>query len=272
MRFANRAKQNGAFIASSFTYFRDLEVSQLLTDVILKLHPVPKNSILTKDLETILKMWKNPRSGFETLLQVRAKRNSCAPSLLLIDIKATQTLFDIFQVERLLWFLFRRYIWKRKKYLSDQTAREFQHEDAVKRFWCISVLVRQPGVGFERKRRQTLLLTTINRYALLTSCACKLVGRGEGDRSHPKTYESIFFHPNFVQFGKQHSRYKAISHPLFCLRSVVKYTSSVVKYSSSLVQQRGRSWLPHITEIPPPKLTGWIPPCLWVRLLEYSTL
>jgi len=102
MRFANRAKQNGAFIASSFTYFRDLEVSQLLTDVILKLHPVPKNSILTKDLETILKMWKNPRSGFETLLQVRAKRNSCAPSLLLIDIKATQTLFDIFQVERLL--------------------------------------------------------------------------------------------------------------------------------------------------------------------------
>ena len=25
----------------------------------------------------------------------------------------------------------------------------------------------------------------------------------------PKTYESIFFHRNFVQFGKQHMRYKA---------------------------------------------------------------
>jgi len=26
----------------------------------------------------------------------------------------------------------------------------------------------------------------------------------------PKTYESIFIHHNFVKFGKQHSRYKAI--------------------------------------------------------------
>jgi len=25
----------------------------------------------------------------------------------------------------------------------------------------------------------------------------------------PKTYENIFFHHDFVQFGKQHSRYKA---------------------------------------------------------------
>jgi len=30
-----------------------------------------------------------------------------------------------------------------------------------------------------------------------------------GDRP-PKTYESNFFHHDFVQFGKQHSRYKAI--------------------------------------------------------------
>ena len=30
-----------------------------------------------------------------------------------------------------------------------------------------------------------------------------------GDRP-PKTYESNFFHHNFVQFGKQHSRYKVI--------------------------------------------------------------
>jgi len=31
-----------------------------------------------------------------------------------------------------------------------------------------------------------------------------------------------------MQFGKQHSRYKAICRPLFCYRSgVVKYTSSL---------------------------------------------
>jgi len=28
--------------------------------------------------------------------------------------------------------------------------------------------------------------------------------------SFPKTYESNFIHHDFVQFGKQHSRYKAI--------------------------------------------------------------
>jgi len=30
------------------------------------------------------------------------------------------------------------------------------------------------------------------------------------DDCHPKTYESTFIHHDFVQFGKQHSRYKAI--------------------------------------------------------------
>jgi len=33
---------------------------------------------------------------------------------------------------------------------------------------------------------------------------------GGGDRLPPKTYRSNFFHHDFVQFGKQHSRYKAI--------------------------------------------------------------
>jgi len=36
--------------------------------------------------------------------------------------------------------------------------------------------------------------------------------QGGGDRGDhsPKTYESNFIHYNFVQFRKQHSRYKAI--------------------------------------------------------------
>jgi len=37
-------------------------------------------------------------------------------------------------------------------------------------------------------------------------------GKSRGDWGHrpPKTYESNFFHHDFVQFGKQHSRSKAI--------------------------------------------------------------
>ena len=40
--------------------------------------------------------------------------------------------------------------------------------------------------------------------------------------------------------------------------------SSVVKYTSSLLQERSRyeTWLPNITETAPPKLTGWIRPCI----------
>jgi len=37
------------------------------------------------------------------------------------------------------------------------------------------------------------------------------IQRGEiGAIAPPKTYESIFIHHNFIRFGKQHSRYKAI--------------------------------------------------------------
>jgi len=35
-------------------------------------------------------------------------------------------------------------------------------------------------------------------------------GRIQGGDRPLKTYESIFFHHDFVQFGKQHSRYKAM--------------------------------------------------------------
>jgi len=38
-------------------------------------------------------------------------------------------------------------------------------------------------------------------------------GSGAGGRLPiPKTYESNFFHHDFVQFTKQHSRYEAILH------------------------------------------------------------
>jgi len=48
---------------------------------------------------------------------------------------------------------------------------------------------------------------------------------GEGDRP-PKTYESNLFHQDFVQFGKQHSRYKAIktSIVLSQQRCIARYT------------------------------------------------
>jgi len=69
--------------------------------------------------------------------------------------------------------------------------------------------------------------------------------RGRGGRSpiaHAKTHESNFIHYNFVQFGKQHTRYKAylLYSTLFCYTSVV-----LVKYTSALLQWRSRyeAWL-----------------------------
>jgi len=45
----------------------------------------------------------------------------------------------------------------------------------------------------------------------------------------PKTCESNLIHHDFVQFGKQHSRYKDICRPLFCRSSAVKYTSTLLQ-------------------------------------------
>jgi len=39
---------------------------------------------------------------------------------------------------------------------------------------------------------------------------------GDWDDRPPKSFDSNFLHDNFVEFGKQHSRYKAIFPPLFC--------------------------------------------------------
>jgi len=42
-----------------------------------------------------------------------------------------------------------------------------------------------------------------------------------GWSTHPKTYESNFIRHDFVQFGKQHSRFKAIFPLFFCHSTVV---------------------------------------------------
>jgi len=44
----------------------------------------------------------------------------------------------------------------------------------------------------------------------LTQSQGRIQGWATGAIASPKTYESIFIHPNFLQFGKQHSRYKPI--------------------------------------------------------------
>jgi len=46
----------------------------------------------------------------------------------------------------------------------------------------------------------------------------------EGAIAPPKTYESNIIHHDFVQFGKQHSRYtvQPLCRPLLCHSSVVK--------------------------------------------------
>jgi len=49
-----------------------------------------------------------------------------------------------------------------------------------------------------------------------------------GDRP-PKTSENNFIHHDFLQFGKQHSRYKAILSSIVFHSSVVKYTSSILQ-------------------------------------------
>jgi len=70
-----------------------------------------------------------------------------------------------------------------------------------------------------------------------------------GDRP-PKTYEINFIHHDFVQFGKQHSRYKAI------LPSIIlsQQCCEVCFIASSLSQYRiqNETRLPSITEIVSP--------------------
>jgi len=56
-------------------------------------------------------------------------------------------------------------------------------------------------------------------------------GSREGDRPPPKTYESNFFHHDFEQFRKQHSRYRDILASIVLSQQCreVGYTSSVLQ-------------------------------------------
>ena len=81
---------------------------------------------------------------------------------------------------------------------------------------------------------------------------CKLIGASYQNQGRvhgwaigaiapPKSYENKFVHHNFVQFGKQHSRYKAILSPTvlsqlccevhFILLTVAKLLWNFTKYS-----------------------------------------
>ena len=68
-----------------------------------------------------------------------------------------------------------------------------------------------------------------------------------------------FIHHDCTQFGKQHSRYKAI------LPSTVlsQQCCELVEYTSSLLQQWpcSETQLPNIAEITSPNLIGWTCPC-----------
>jgi len=55
-------------------------------------------------------------------------------------------------------------------------------------------------------------------------------GGAIGAISPPKTYGSYFVHHDFVQFGKQHSRYKTI------LPSIDLSQQCYVQFTSSLLQ------------------------------------
>jgi len=83
-----------------------------------------------------------------------------------------------------------------------------------------------PSIALEQEFIAAAVTTAL---VILYLHASDRVGSRGGTIAPPKTYESNFIHHNFVRFGKQHSRYKAIFHPLFCHNSVVKYTSSLLQ-------------------------------------------
>ena len=74
-----------------------------------------------------------------------------------------------------------------------------------------------------------------------------------GDWGDLKQAKSIFIHPNFLQFGKQHSRYKPI------LSSFVLSQQCCEVYFISLAAVnpwRNETWMRNFDEIAPRKLTG----------------
>ena len=75
----------------------------------------------------------------------------------------------------------------------------------------------------------------------------------------PKTYESNFFHHNFAQFRKQHSRYKAIFSSLVLSHKCCEVHLISLTTAKPLRDLTAK----YYWNCPPtPKLTGWIRPWL----------
>jgi len=77
-----------------------------------------------------------------------------------------------------------------------------------------------------QKKRFSLLLFKLRPNPVNWDAAFNQGRIQEGAIAPPKTYESSFFHNDFLQFGKQYSRYKTI------LPSIVlsqRYTSSALQ-------------------------------------------
>ena len=80
-------------------------------------------------------------------------------------------------------------------------------------------------------------------------------GRGDWGDFPPKTSESNFSHHDFVEIGKQHSRYKAILSSIVLSQQCCKV---YYIYSSEPIMRLDYQIL--LKSLPPPKLTGWIRP------------
>jgi len=114
-------------------------------------------------------------------------------------------------------------------------------------WWCHWLPIRE---GLRARN-----LAVFDRVEMDSSLARRRDSDGSPN-APPKTYESNFFHHNFVEFRKQHSRYPSI------LSSIVLSLQCCEVYFIFLQQQSWyETWLANITETAPsPKLNGWIRP------------
>ena len=94
------------------------------------------------------------------------------------------------------------------------------------RKWLLSSGIKQLG-----KNKQSTFSVCVNLRELVSVGAR---GGSRGPIDPPETNESYFIYYDFVQFGKQYSRYNS---------------------ENSI---RNKTWLPSITEFTPSKLTAWI--------------
>ena len=85
---------------------------------------------------------------------------------------------------------------------------------------------------------------------------CLFVGCRSGSRGDDlKSTKVTFFTMILYNSDNSIRDIRSFWRPLFCHSSIVKYTSCLLQ-----LWTRNETWLPNITEIAPPKLTGWILP------------